>query len=153
MKTIRSFWTRLCAWAIGALGLGAAVSSCEKVEDIFGGNLCYYGTPTMSFKIKGKVVDADNGTPLKGIQVSRFTFDGPKEVLTDGSGAFTLSGNEFPKDTLYVNVKDIDGEANGSYEDKKALITLKQTEKSKDAWYVGEYESKGVVIRMEKSSK
>lgn len=155
MKIIRSFWTRLCAWAVGALGLGVSVTSCDP-GDIFGGNLCYYGTPTMNYEVKGKVVDFETGAPVNGISVERagentFSDDIPSDI-TDAKGEFEIAGNGWPSDTLYFKVRDIDGEDNGLYEDSKALIYLKRTDKGKDAW-ASKYEAKDAVVRIKASKE
>lgn len=154
MKKIRSFWTRLCAWAIGALGMGAALSSCEEIEDIFGGGLCMYGTPTMDYEISGKVVDAKSGKAIEGIQVSRPWEYNDGAVTTDSDGKFTVKGQDFPNDTLHIKATDIDGSANGSYAETKVVVDLKQVEKGDGAWYDGKFENKGKVeIKMEKASE
>ena len=154
MRKIRSFWTRLCAYALGLLGLGSAIG-CEEIEDIFGGgggNLCMYGTPTMSYEIKGKVVDSDSGKAIEGIKVGRYDFNGAAEVFSDGSGKFDLSGSDFPSDTLHLKVTDVDGETGGLYSGDEVTVNLKQTEKSTDEWYAGKYEADDGVIKMKKAS-
>lgn len=154
MKKIRSFWTRLCAWAIGALGMGAAVTSCDVLDDVIGGgNLCMYGTPNMNYQISGKVVDEKTGEAIKGIQIGRPWKYGDNPVTTDDYGRFIIGGNEFPKDTIHVIAADIDGPANGSYVEREVVVDLKQTEKSNDAWYHGKYEAQDVKIMLEKVSE
>ena len=154
MRKIRSFWTRLCAWVIGILGMGAAVSSCEEIEDIIGGGLCMYGTPNMDYQISGKVMDADSGKAIEGIQVSRPWDYGDNAVTTDKDGKFTISGNDFPNDTLHVVATDIDGEVNGIYAEEKVVVDLKAPKgKRTDAWYAGKYEAEDVKIKMQKASE
>ncbi len=52
MRKIHSFRTRFCQWVLGLLGVRAAVSSCDKIENVFDFK-CYYGCPTMSCEVKG----------------------------------------------------------------------------------------------------
>ncbi len=134
--------------------MGAAVSSCEEIEDIIGGGLCMYGTPNMDYQVSGKVVDAKSGKAIEGIQVDRSWDYGDNAVTTDKDGKFTLIGNDFPRDTLHVAVTDIDGEANGIYAGEKVVVNLKPPKKkSNDAWYAGKYEAENVEIKLKKASE
>ena len=151
MKKIRSFWTRLCAWAIGLLGFSAV--SCDVIEDIGGGMRCMYGTPTMDYEIKGKTVDAKSGKAVQGISVSRSWEFGDKSVITGTDGEFTISGQEFPRDTLHIMVTDIDGSANGSYASQKVVVNLEKVGKGDGSWYSGKYEAKGIKVKLNKVSE
>ena len=154
MRKIRSFWARFCQWALGLLGIGAALSSCNKIEDIVGGNLCMYGTPTMDYEIKGKVVDAMSGKAIKGIKIDRpYSYGDAPINTTDSDGKFTITGSAFPRDTLHLIATDIDGSDNGSYSDEKVVVSLKKVGKGDNSWYSGKYAAKDVKIKLKKVSE
>ena len=132
---------------LSLLGLATA---CSKNHDE--GDVCMYGTPTVSFSVKGHVTD-EKGQPIEGILVSvcndSFTF-------TDAQGQFA-----FKKQPLFgMNVgekfvdelecRDIDGEANGSFENKKqSVFFTRNKEVATSMWYQGDYRSPdtSVVLR------
>lgn len=68
MNDKRKQWLRLSNRLMsGALAmLGLASRSKVSGEDPM---LCMYGTPSASYNVKGKVVDAETGAPVPGIQV------------------------------------------------------------------------------------
>ncbi|MDO5443600.1 MAG: radical SAM-associated putative lipoprotein [Bacteroidia bacterium] len=150
MKKIRSFWSRLCAWAIGLLGFTSV--SCDVIEDITGGMMCEYGCPTMDYEIKGTVVDALRGKAIQGISVSRPWDYGDEAVITNAKGEFTFSGQEFPRDTLHILATDIDGNENGTYSEEKVVVNLKKVAKGDGSWYEGKYAASGITVRMEELS-
>lgn len=95
-----------------------------------------YGVPTMNFIVKGKVTD-DQGKPVNGIQVTLINqsidvtpeylqLDNPyvKEYFqrvsdtTDAQGLFTSSTSDVPVEAQRILVRDIDGSANGQFEDQ-----------------------------------
>lgn len=138
----------MCGWALGILGMSAATTSCINIfRDM-------YGTPTMDYEIKGRVIDAQDGKPVEGLEVSK-AFDewSVQAVLTDGDGRFDVSGQAFPYDTLTLKVVDIDGEKGGLYETQKSIVNLKQTEKGSGSWYHGKYEADNVEIKVKKASE
>ena len=113
-----------------------------------------YGTPTMDYEIKGKVVDAKSGKAIKGIRIDRpYSYSDAPVNTTDPDGKFTISGSAFPRDTIHIIATDIDGNENGSYHDEKVVVSLKQVEKGDGAWYSGKYEAKDVKIKLNKVSE
>ena len=108
----------------------------------------------MDYEIKGRVVDAQNGKPVEGLEVSKAIDEwNVQAVLTDGDGRFDISGQAFPKDTLTLKVVDIDGEKGGLYETKKSIVNLKKTEKGSGSWYSGKFEAENVEIKVQKISE
>lgn len=126
-----------------------------------------YGVPTVNFKAKGKVVDAQ-GRPVKGVQVvllnSNIDADNldaanpeyMKEYIrqsgdtTAADGTFECQTNDRPWDSQKLLVRDIDGKANGSYKDD--LITVdfpKPKDKNMSGWNLGTVE-KTVTVKLKK---
>lgn len=126
---------KLLILLLGLLGF----SACEPRME--------YGSPYSTFKISGKVVDAQSA-PIKGIVV-RFTPYITTTTADDGSYAL---GGEHPYDPRYdLTFTDEDGPDNGGeFETKEipnALEGAIKTQKG-DGWYDGEY-SKAISVVME----
>lgn len=151
MRKIRSFWARFCQWALGLLGISAAVSSCE---DIIGGMKCYYGCPTMTYEVKGKVLDSETGKPVPGIKVTHYDYEGAQGILTEKDGTFLLQDSDFPQDTLHIHFKDIDGKDNGGqYAAQEVVVNLDQVQEGDGEWNCGTYAASGVTVKMVKESE
>jgi putative lipoprotein (rSAM/lipoprotein system) len=75
---------------------------------------CYAPGPAM-FEIKGRVTD--EGNPIEGIQVMLKSSPNPNEIFdqttTDETGCYYMNSFNYIDDRAVVEVKDIDGEANG----------------------------------------
>ena len=131
-----------------------------------------YGVPTMNFVVKGTVRDAQ-GTPVKGLQVTllnqnvdidpeHMQEDNPYVLnylkrasdTTDAQGAYECHTSDVPVESQQVMVRDIDGEANGSYESQ--MFEVKFTEGDQTAnrqgWNMGTREKK-VDITVVKAKK
>ena len=109
---------RLIYAILSLLGLTTACSKDDK-----GGVDCMYGTPIATFSVKGNVTDTD-GRPIKGIRVK---IGGDINTLTDEQGNFgfdKIHVMSFNSDSFngQLEFQDIDGEENGSFEDKKIEV-------------------------------
>jgi len=153
----KSLLSRFCAAVLALLGF----ASCEKFNDI----RCEYGTPSVDFKVKGTVTDADE-KPIEGIRVIVRTnadnLPDPRQSYVDDLGRYHVYGGD---DTLYTDVKgryeshelnsvfiasqkvyfdDVDGGKNGgAFEsDSVELKTApnRQYQKGDGHWYSGGYE-------------
>ena len=97
----KTFLSRLCAAVLALLGF----ASCEHIWDA----PSEYGCPSVDFKVKGTVTDAEEN-PLKGIRVIvRTNFDNlpdSRQSYVDDLGRYHVYGGD---DTLYTD-------ANGRYE-------------------------------------
>lgn len=93
-----------------------------------------YGTPSAIFQIKVSVTDADK-KPIEGIDVKLILPENEDEGngrnstlegLTDREGNVTLTNDFFfPRTaTCSIVAKDIDGEKNGLWAEKKVSITV-----------------------------
>ena len=150
MRKIRSFRVRFCQWALGLLGIGGAVSSCDDIIDF----KCYYGCPTMSYEVKGKVLDSETGKPVPGIKVTHHDYEGAQGILTGKDGTFLLQDSDFPQDTLHIHFKDIDGKENGGqYAAQEVVVNLDQVQKGDGEWNCGTYAASGVTVKMVKESE
>jgi len=80
-----------------------------------------YGPPQdfgLDVLIEGKVVSADTGDPLAGIQVA--SDSNYQTALTDENGEFSFY---IAKDSVYaITFSDIDGEENGRYASKDTIL-------------------------------
>ena len=121
-----------------------------------------YGVPTMDFVVKGNVRDAQ-GKPVKGLQVvlvnqtvdidpEHMHEDNPyvRQYLsrasdtTDAQGAYQCHTTDVPVESQQVIVRDIDGNANGSYEDQMFEVKFTDGDQtaSRKGWNMGTREKK-----------
>ena len=109
--------TILLSW----LGFSAVLSSCVK-----------YGCPDGEVKIQvyGSTVSGENEAPIQGIRVVlKDDYQGYDTAYTAKNGGFFL---QYPYTVckgdaldLQLELHDIDGEVNGSFENKEILISPK----------------------------
>lgn len=134
-----NFINRILAAVLALLGFSACGEGKEPMPE--------YGTPSVSYRIKGTVTDKDNA-PIKGIKV--VISDEPEiesddiTVYTDADGKF--SGPHTYSFSLYgqtVTFEDVDGEDNGGRFKSSTLgiddMTAKKV-KEGGHWYSGDYE-------------
>ena len=134
--------TRIFNHILVILGFASTVSCGPDI-------VCMYGTPTMDFEVSGKAVNEDSA-PVAGIKVSCYTDSRPDapSVITAEDGSFNISGTAI---NAVLKFEDIDGPENGGeFEEKIEIINVEQVQRGDGNWYMGKYESKGVVIKMEK---
>lgn len=102
-----------------------------------------YGTPYATHNVKGTVKGASS-TKIEGVKVTltdkrdEHTIEVTK---TDELGKYEFKPHTaFPIDTEYqISFEDIDGEKNGSYEDKTTEVTILKSELTGggDDWFYG----------------
>ncbi len=124
------------------LGVG-----CEEIGIIE----LMYGSPTAHFSVKGKVTD-ESGNPIQNIEVNLYgvsSYEGQdyavpnqvQPVKTDTKGTYLIEMNDSPYTTIQVNVKDIDGAANGgefaSDSLRNSTYTFLKDKNDKNEWSVG----------------
>ena len=111
-----------------------------------------YGSPSAHFSVKGKVTD-ESGNPIQNIEVSFHgiaNYEGQdytvpnqfKPVKTDTKGTYLIeTGSIRPYTTIQVNVKDIDGSANGgefaSDSLRNSTYMFIKDKNDKDSWSIG----------------
>ena len=121
---------------IGILGFSVA---CTK------GSPAEYGTPSADFIING-VIENQANQPIPNIKVvARWD-----STYTAVDGKFSLKNNVSPTDQNFlVKVSDIDGAANGNYQNKDTTIVFtNNTFTNGDGhWYRGKVE-KSVIVKL-----
>lgn len=146
-------------WLFGLLGIsmtGCSVNSCETIK-------CEYGVPHAEFEVKGKVIDADTRNAVTGVSVTlhEVRYNNGKNTpekypmdstVVNTNGEFTLYGNGFPNDVMFVKVKDLDTQSDGNYPEKVVEISLQNTEQGTGSWDNGTYSS-DVLIELKKISQ
>jgi putative lipoprotein (rSAM/lipoprotein system) len=120
--------------------------SCGKVISSGG----EYGTPSATYKAKGVVVSESDDSPIEGIQAVFKRSHTIDTAYTDDKGFFFLRGGEFPRQKLYVELTDVDGEENGSFAKKEieADYTNETYTGGDGHWYRGTAEIDLGTIRM-----
>ena len=114
--------------------------------------LAEYGSPSADYKVRGKIVSSKSpGIGIEGIEVSiipKYRYDPeygyPEEhILKSNSGSngdFLIYEQRRGFPSKYtVTIKDIDGEANGLFEDQTIEIEFKKEEYkgASGRWYEG----------------
>lgn len=111
-----------------------------------------YGSPNAQWSVKGRVIDED-GRGVPGLQVALgnqienepgIIYDQnywPLDTLrTDTDGVYQVHSGGFPLSNLQIDVKDVDGEANGGdFADVSLLVREIEFEGGK-GWYEGNAE-------------
>ena len=148
---MKDLFLRFCRWALPLLGVSAAIS-CDGVintPDMYGCPVAEYGTPTMEFRVKGKVTDSVTGQPVKGIAVSTDDDWEDPEVITSDNGEFVYESYAFPSDKILLKFKDSDSGENGFYMDEELEVMLKQVEPGSGTWDEGLYIAEDVLVKMD----
>ena len=133
--TLVKQYNRLLFLIIGLLGYAACTRESPNE----------YGTPSADFIING-VVENQANQPIPNIKVV-VRYD---STYTAVDGKFTIINRTFPQDQNFITrLRDIDGAANGSYQDKDTTISFtNNTYTNGDGhWYNGKV-SKSVVIKL-----
>lgn len=124
--------------------------------------LCMYGTPTIEYQVKGRVLNED-GEGVEGIRIilsepepgDDKVYVNKDTVYTDKNGAYATKIMECtgssPENDLYnvkMMVEDVDGQTNGEYESDDVYLgncDFHQVKKDKD-WYNGRFEYNADVV-------
>lgn len=132
MKKIKvKFFKTSNALIAGLIALLGFASSCikPKVE---------YGTPHAKFIVNGKVISSDSKEAIENIQVI-MQWDTTK---TDSEGRYqVIDYSGFPvEQTFNIKFLDIDGAANGEFQDLDTLVEFKNPQfvGGDRSWYSGE---------------
>lgn len=107
-----------------------------------------YGSPSAKYKVKGSAVSETDEVPVKGIRaVLVQTYNGEENpyatdtVYTDNSGEFELEISGITDDNFLLKLQDIDGEQNGSFEDRELSVDFRGIKlEGGKGWYMGEAE-------------
>ncbi|MBQ7422909.1 MAG: radical SAM-associated putative lipoprotein [Prevotella sp.] len=139
---------KLLQKALSMVMVALGFMSCS--EDGPGREVCLYGSPTMSFLVKGRVAD-EAGKPLKGINIKLkegMGYNGGclmDSVFTDVEGHFQTKAlvNTVLSPYTKIIFDDVDGEENGgTFVSDTVDIDKLDREKVRESdghWYQGEY--------------
>ncbi len=87
-----------------------------------------YGAPPSKFRIKGYVLSEKENTPLKNIKlnINKKGTTYKKSLTSNNTGEFTFNIYDYEiGDTLFITALDIDGDTNGSFQQKDTIINIK----------------------------
>ena len=144
MKTkVVSFYAKVLSFLLMLLGFQSCNMGGEE-----------YGTPSATFKVKGKVQDSDTKEPVKNVRavlVQMRQYETPDEktensyetdtVYTNAAGEFSTSVTSFPNNKVEFKMKfvDVDGAENGAYESKdvEVIFDNPKYEGKSGSWYSG----------------
>ena len=140
----------------------------KPIRDDRGQAALMYGVPTMSYHVKGQVVN-HQGKPVKGIQVVMLnrnignTPNNPGEDdpeieeylkiyadTTKNDGTFDIRAKDFPSEYMRVFVRDVDGPSNGNYQNDVINLEFTRDEIKAESkgWNKGLAEKEGVTIKL-----
>lgn len=148
---MKDLFLRICRWLLPFFGVSAVIS-CDNVingPDMYGCPTAEYGTPTMAFRVSGKVVDSYTGKPVKGIAVSCDDDWEDPLVITSEDGEFVYESSALPFDVVKLKFKDSDHDENGLYITKEVEVTLQQSESGSGSWNAGLYVAEGLSVKMD----
>ena len=125
MALISKLYTKILAALLAWLGFSGTVVSCNGIGG-YGGD--EYGVPSATFKAKGVVVSETDNTPIQGIRAELLEkYSGTSEdrfynigvpAFSNSNGDFNVGGRSFPREVLYVELTDVDGDENGLFASK-----------------------------------
>lgn len=131
---------------LSLLGLATA---CGDKDDDNGGTLCMYGTPTVTFSVKGRVSDPA-GKPIEGIRVKakqewlKTATNARGEFAFDKSEATSFGDIPFKIPLVF---EDVDGVQNGSFEDREVEVTFTRNEAVETGvWYRGDFKAPDIDV-------
>ena len=132
-------------WLLRTLGsvLGLAAIGCGGAPAY--GTGAEYGMPHATYHLGGTVTDMSTGTPVPGVQV---TFQN-QNVFSRQDGTFSIDATVYPCTTCSAKAADVDGNLNGSYQDKEVPLTLVKILPGSGNWDMGTYEQKNLAIRLD----
>ena len=141
---------RICRWLLPYFGVSAVIS-CDNIimaPDMYGCPPVEYGTPTMDFRVTGKVTDSVTGDPIKGIAVSCDEDWEDPLVITSENGEFVYESYALPFDVVKLKFKDSDYDENGFYDTMEVEVTLQQSKPGSGSWDAGQYVAEGLSVKM-----
>ena len=146
-----------------------AVSAEEKEVEERAEMRLMYGVPTMDYRIRGQVKDAQ-GKPVvnirvnmleRGIEVKDGELQGdPARVkrwlessaaVTDRNGRFNIENSGLPLEEVRLLVRDVDGAENGDFKDQLLQMKVEASDVDRTnarGWNQGTY-SKDVDVKLE----
>lgn len=153
---MKELFLRLCRWGLTILGVNAAISCNGSIDvaPMYGVIVAEYGSPFMEFKLKGKVVSSNDGTPVKDIAVTYtnelVNIESPDTVWTAADGGFEYNGLDFPSESVILKFTDVDGSSNvGEFQTKEVQVKLRKEQDGESNWDMGFYTTDDLMIKLE----
>ena len=118
-KKVLQSSNRIIAFLMAVLGFASACKDAVIVAA--------YGSPHADFIVKGNISSAQDNTILKGIRVIAKVSDYANDcdtVKTDATGNYSTKVSSLPDTKVKLNLTDIDGVDNGSFEPLDTLVTF-----------------------------
>ena len=133
---INRWYNTILTALLSLLGYGC---SSENSVEMYG--VLMYGVPSAEYKMSGTVTD-EGGKAVEGIKTSVkqiSTYEGKSHasaidsVMTDANGHYDVSVHIFPMNKeIKLLVEDVDGDANGAYQNDTLDIDYNNAQKIKD---------------------
>lgn len=130
-------WMKIIGFILSLLGVSVTMTSCMYEPSMYSPAVMY-GVPYDGgyYKIDGKVTNSAN-TPINELSVLAWD-SASKEKLSEGNvtysdGTYNLSfydNSEFTDKKIFIQVFDVDGVKNGSYQSAKKELTITKTKNS-----------------------
>ena len=133
---INRWYNTILTALLSLLGYGC---SSENSEEMYGVQM--YGVPSAEYQISGTVTN-EGGNVVQGIKTSVkqiSTYDGKSQafaidsVMTNTNGHYDVSVHVFPMNKeIKLLVEDVDGDANGAYQNDTIDIDYNNAQKIKE---------------------
>ena len=109
-----------------------------------GSYVCEYGMPTNYFNFDGVVLGDIDGDGIEekipDIQITVKDSEISEKTNQDGQFSFRIIDNDYTNQFVYeVTFSDVDGEENGSFEDKSVTVTFNKNEGKKQGNWITNY--------------
>lgn len=108
MKILKKIWMLLATGGVGLL-----LSAC------YGAMVENYQSKTKGFRVLNA-----GSTPIPGLKVTSSLASDRAYTDTNGSATLSFSSSVLSSDTIDVKIEDVDGTANGSYQNTNFNTTL-----------------------------
>lgn len=141
-------YTRILSFFLVFLGFSACDKSGSGHND---DPIAEYGCPSAKFKVVGTIIDKETNKTIPNIQTilaaryndndSLYELGYGDTTYSDKSGKFELELQTFPESQEFLlKLSDIDGETNGTYDDKNIVVEFKNPSftNGNEHWYSGE---------------
>ena len=179
-KKIKKGFGKIVKTLLKVLGITSILAACGETETTIIDGPVMYGTPTNVYAVSG-IVKNNSGTAVEGIRVgiekapddeTRYNEWDFAELYvdeegyshwsdryfvfteTDANGSYKLEWSLWPNDNakFVLSAEDIDGEINGSFQNKSSEIQFTKNDCTKDGSWVDEYEKKNIDISLDEET-
>ena len=147
---------------IGSLLALLGFQACNPLN-FFEGGYAEYGCPTANYTFNGEASD-ESGNPIPGIRIV-VAPRGEEDEYSERDTLYTGENGKVEQHLMYnfpntegivVKFEDVDGEANGSFEETKLSgndVSVKQISKGDGNWYHGAYTITAKAVMKNKDSE